>query len=175
MARKTLSAPVKIVGAASTSTILETATSGDSQTAGTVLWTADGDLQTENVGGIRQTLGPWCKTNITTSLTTATAQALAEVAGMTELAMTRPGSVVGVAACLSANITASTLRVCVSKNGTTFFSAVNAATGVRTITGTQNKGTDTFVAGDRIGIKLVTTATYAPTTLEGVFTVQIED
>lgn len=174
MARKTLSAPLKVVGTAATDAILEVATSGDSQTNGTTLIDAGGDLNPSSVGGMRVLLGPWVETNIATSITTATAQALAEVAGMTEICMPRAGSIIGISACLSANITAGTLRVCASKNGTTVFSAVNSATGVRVIYGTQAKDTDTFSAGDRIGVKLATSATLAPTTTEGVFVVEVE-
>lgn len=136
--------------------------------------TCDGDLITQNMGGFKVALGPWVETNIATSITTATAQLLSEVAGMAEISMPYAGSIVGISAAFSANITASTCRVCVSKNGTTVFSAINSATGVRVISGTQNKDVDTFVVGDRLGVKLVTTATFAPTTLEGVFTVWVE-
>ena len=172
MGRKTFSAPIKIVGAASTSTILETATSGDSQSAGTALVTADGDL-TPSVGGQLQYLGPFVETNIATNIA-AVAQTLGEVAGMTEICLGRAGSVIGATACLSANITAGTLTVRPTINGTTCFSAANSATSVRVVSGTQAKDTDTFVATDRIGLKLVTSANFAPTSLEGVFYVIVE-
>lgn len=176
MARKTLTAPLKVVGTAATDAILEVSSTegSDSQTNATTLIYAGGDLNPTSVGGMRVLLGSWCETNIATSLTTATAQTLGEVAGMTEICMPRAGSIIGISACLSANLTAGTLRVCASKNGTTVFSAVNSATGVRVIHGTQAKDTDTFAAGDRIGCKIVTTATFAPTTLEGVFAIEVE-
>jgi len=172
MARKTFSAPIKVVGSASTSTILETATSGDSQTAGTALLTADGDLTT-SVGGQLQYLGPFLETNIATSIA-AVAQTLGEVAGMTEICVGRAGSVIGATASLSANITAGTLTLQPTINGTTCFSAANATTTVRVVSGTQAKGTDTIAATDRIGLKLTTSANFAPTSLEGVFFVIVE-
>ena len=137
-----------------------------------VVLTADGDLGL-GVGGAKQIVGNFTTTNMTTSAS-AVAQKLGSVAGMTHVLMLYPGSVVGVAAKANANITAGTFRVAVSKNGSTVFSAVNSATTVSIVSGTQAKGVDTFVAGDVIGIKVTTSAAYAPTSLEWVMTPYVE-
>lgn len=142
------------------------------QSGRVVVITADGDLN-PSIGGMKQIVGTFTTTNQVTSAS-AVAMKLCSVAGMTQVLMAYPGSIIGIAAKANANITASTARFSVSKNGTTVFSAVNSATGVSEIYGTQAKGTDTFEAGDTIGVKVTTTATYAPTSLEWVVTPIIE-
>lgn len=183
--RTAIRGPILITRSASTSTVLEVGTrsgipetsdmdanpyttSGQTRTAlivGTDLTTA--------MGGQKVYLGPWVETNAATSIS-AVAQSLGEVAGMTNIAMPFAGSVIGVTAYANAALTAGTLRAAVTVNGATVFSAVNSATGITTIRATQAPNTDVFVAGDRIGLKLTTSANYAPTTLEWVFGAWVE-
>ena len=126
---------------------------------------AGADFVTQNLGGFKFALGPFCTANLGTSIA-APAIKFAAVAGMTQVCVPYAGSIIGVSITGNAAITAGTLRVAASVNGATVFSAVNAATGVITVSGTQNKDTDAFVAGDKIGLKVTTSATFAPTTTE---------
>lgn len=171
--RTAISGPLLITGSAATSTVLEFGvrsgipatgdmdanpytTSGQTRTAlivGTDMTTAMG------VGKIA--LPAWVQDNLTTSLS-ASAMRVAAVSGQTQITTPFAGSVIGVSGNLSALITAGTLRICVSVNGATVFSAVNSVTGVRTIYGTQAKDTDALARGDRIGVKLTTSADFAP-------------
>lgn len=142
------------------------------QSSRTVVVTANGDLN-PSIGGMKQIVGYFVTTNQTTSAS-AVAMKLGGVAGMTQVLMLYPGSVIGVGGKANANVTAGTIRFAVTKNGTTVFSAVNSATGVSIISGTQAKDTDTFAAGDTIGVKCTTSAAYAPTTLEWVVGAYLE-
>ena len=140
----------------------------------TVLIDGGNDLVSQNVGGMKLALGPWTRINIATSVPATTLISLCAIAGSTSIAMPYAGSIIGVSGVLNTHITAGTLRVCVAKNGSTVFSAVNAATTVVAVHGTQNKDVDTFAAGDRLGIRLITSADLAPTTAEGVFALFVE-
>lgn len=187
--RTAIRGPLLITVSATGSTILETGTrSGIPETSdmdanpyttsgqtrhAIMTRTATGIDMTTLMGGQKMFLGPWLETNAATSIA-AVAQTLGEVAGMTQLGMCYAGSIIGVAARANANITAGTLRAAVTVNGATRFSAVNSATGVAYVGATQAKDTDTFVVGDGIGLKLTTSADYAPTTLEWTFNVIVE-
>ena len=118
------------------------------------------DLTTA-VGGQMTAIGAWAQDNLTTSLS-ASAIRFAGISGQTQVVCPFAGSVVGVGANLSAAITAGTMRVAVSINGATVFSAINSATGVRTVYGTQAPDVDAIARGDRLGIKVTTSADFAP-------------
>lgn len=126
---------------------------------------AGADLVTDNLGGFKFALGPYCTSNLGTSIT-ATALEFAAVAGMSQVAVPAAGSIIGVSIRGNAAITAGTVRVAATVNGATVFSAVNSATGVRSIYGTQAMNTDAFVAGDAIGLKVTSSADLAPATVE---------
>ena len=126
---------------------------------------AGADLVTDNLGGFKFALGPFCTANLGTSIT-ATALEFAAVAGMSQVAMPSAGSIVGVSLRGNAALTAGTVRVDATVNGATVFSAINSATGVRSIYGTQAMNTDAFAAGDAIGLKVTSSAALAPTTVE---------
>ena len=177
MGRKTFSSPVFIVGTAGTDDVLEvSATSGDDSNIGTRTGViqASGDLKSQSVGGMKVGVGPFIKQNFTTNA----AETVMDIVGLAsvqdEVAMPYAGSILGITTSLDANITAGTLTVYATKNGTTVVVSSNAATTVRLISATQNKDVDTFVAGDRIGVKWKSTASLAPTTLDGTTTVWVE-
>jgi hypothetical protein len=135
-------------------------TSGQTRTA-IAKRTATGIDLTTVVGGQKVGLPAWVQDTLTTSMS-ASAMRVAAVSGQTQITTPFAGSVIGVSGNLSAAITAGTLRIAVSVNGATVFSAVNAATGVRTVYATQAPDTDALAAGDRIGVKLTTSADFAP-------------
>ena len=167
---------VYLVGTAATDVVLAVSPTNASdasiQTGRVAVLYADGDLN-PSIGGMKSIVGTFTTTNQTTSAS-AVAAKLCGVAGMTQVLMLYPGSVLGVGARANANVTAGTFRAAVTVNGATVFSAVNAATGVNEISGTQAARTDAFVAGDTIGVKITTSADYAPTTLEWVITPVVE-
>jgi hypothetical protein len=140
-------------------------TSGQTRTALAVRTAGGVTLQNvalnTSVTGQKTAWPAWVQDNLTTSLS-ASAMRVAGVSGQTQITCPFAGSVIGVAGNLSAAITAGTLRIAVSVNGATVFSAVNAVTGVRTVYGTQATGTDAVAVGDRIGVKLTTSADFAP-------------
>lgn len=75
------------------------------------------------------------------------------------------GSIVGVSLALSDAITAGNIDVKVTVGGTSVWTAISGHTGSGTAA-TQDAGTDTFAASDRIGVQLVTSAAFAPTTTD---------
>ena len=168
--------PLSVVGDAGTDVALRvspTPTDDENVNTGYVtVVTANGDLAV-GIGGHKVLVGPFIKTNLLTSAS-AVALAFAEVTGMTQMTSPYAGSVIGVSACGNANITASTARFAATVNGATVFSAVNAVTTVKIVYGTQAKDVDAVAAGDRIGLKVTTTATYAPETIEWVGYVILE-
>ena len=168
MARKTFSAPVKVVGASATATVFEVATSGDSQSAGTVVMTADGDLQSQNVGGMKVALGPWVATNLATAQTLLAVNA-AGVATSPEIGVPYAGSVLAIAVCFQTRMTAGAFDAWATKNGTTIATLKVSATtiaGALVFKTSQNKDVTTLAAGDRIGVKVTTSAAYAPNTAD---------
>lgn len=172
--RATINGPLCIAGEASTSTVLERVTrtgipqTGDHdsnpyRTSGGQTRTAliVGTDLTTATGGQKIGLPAWVQDNLTTSMS-ASAMRVAAVSGQTQITVPFTGSVIGISGNLSAAITAGTLRIDATVNGTSVFSAVNAATGVRVIYGTQAKDTDAIARGDRLGVKLTTSASFAP-------------
>lgn len=123
-----------------------------------------GSNLTTSMGGGKVALH-FAQANLTTSMS-AVAMQVAGVSGLTQIASAWAGSVIGVTGLLNAAITAGTYRAAVSVNGATVFSAINSATGTRTVIGTQAVGVDAIVRGDRIGIKITTSADLAPATPE---------
>lgn len=160
MARKTITAPLKIVATDASSNLIEFATSGDSSTAGTVVLYG---------GGAKMLVGPFVYKNIITSLAGGTgALNIANVTGLSSgPAMPKAGSVVGVSAVLNTGVSAGTLGVYVTVNESTVFGT--SITSGRPAYKVQNAGTDTFTAGQRVGIRITTTADFAPTTADGMF------
>ena len=169
MARKTFSAPLKIVGTAGTDAVLETATSGDSSSgAGTVVMEASGDLKSQNVGGMKVALGPWIATNLATAQTLLAVNA-GGVATSPEIGVPYAGSVLAIAVCFQTRMTAGAFDAWATKNGTTIATLKVSATtiaGALVFTTSQNKDVTTLAAGDRIGVKVTTSAAYAPNTAD---------
>lgn len=89
---------------------------------------------------------------------------------LTGAAALRAGSVVGIAVHSSAGRTAGTAQFWVTKNGTTLGSmtATLNATDATYVVATAAKDASglTFVAKDRIGVKVTTSTTWAPTTAD---------
>jgi hypothetical protein len=89
---------------------------------------------------------------------------------VTGIVMPYPGSIIGVTASLSGNVTAGVLTLDVTINGTaTGFQAL--IPGVYTLPekrgySLQEYGVKRFQAGDTIGVKITTDGSYAPTTLD---------
>lgn len=168
---------VMLIGTSSTDIVLKVSpTNADDASVNTGMVSvlqANGDLASASVGGMKQMIGTFTTTNLVTSAS-AVAMKLCGVAGMTQVLMPYAGSVLAITAKANAALTAGTARFAVTKNGSTVFSAVNSVTGVTVVSGTQAKDTDTFVAGDTIGVKVTTSATYAPTSLEWVVTPWVE-
>jgi hypothetical protein len=77
------------------------------------------------------------------------------------------GSIVSLVTQLSDVVTAGTLTVSVTKNGSAVFSGAHTS-GANSSGGvfTQDEAVDEFAAGDLIGIKITTTADYEPATLD---------
>jgi hypothetical protein len=91
--------------------------------------------------------------------------------------MDRPGSIVGISAALNAPRSAGTLTFRVFNTGIdTGFSVVIGAVNPQFNFATQAAGQDTFVAGDRLDIRVTTSGNLNPTSLDGeaVVTVQYD-
>jgi hypothetical protein len=122
--------------------------------------------------GQKVVLGPWAAVNLATSVS-ATALTLAGVSGGgTEVAPGFPGTIIGITYVVATVITAGTLSAWVTKNGSTVLALGGTTAKVRVTT--QEAGTDTFAATDRIGVKVTTSADYAPTSNDPIITVIAE-
>ncbi len=101
-----------------------------------------------------------------------------EIAGqpnLAEIVMPFAGSVVGISVISSEARTAGTLAVDATVNGTaTGLQATLDAGNPQSHSATQAKDTDAFNAGDRLGVKITTSADWAPTTADIVVTVIVE-
>jgi len=97
------------------------------------------------------------------------------LAGNTEYTVPLDGSVIGISIASNDARTGGTLTVDVTVNGTkTGLQAVLDGTNTQYHYATQTKDTDTVSAGDRIGVKITTDASWAPTTADIVVTVWVE-
>jgi hypothetical protein len=95
--------------------------------------------------------------------------------GNREYVLPYAGSIVGIGVASSEARTAGTLTVDATVNGTkSGLTAVLDGTNTQFHTATQAKDTDTFAAGNRLGVKFTTDGTWAPTTADIVVTVVIE-
>lgn len=112
----------------------------------------------------RTLLRGWFQDNVAAS---QTAVVLALPSTRTEVPMVTGGSVIGIVVYSNAARAAGTLTVDATINGTvTGLQAVLDGTNTQTDTGTQAVGTDTFTAGQRIGVKITTDGSWAPTTAD---------
>ncbi len=97
------------------------------------------------------------------------------LAGNAEIVMAKLGSAIGISIASNAARTAGTLTVDVTVNGTAIgLQAVLDGTNTQYHYATQAGGLDTFVAGDRLGVKITTDGTWAPTTADIVVMVLAE-
>ena len=107
-------------------------------------------------------VGPFINLNLTTSMS-GTVHDIAGITGAEDsVAALRAGCIVGISSALSTHITAGTVSVRATKNGTTVLTNVNVGTTVRTWQTMQDKDLDTYVAGDRLGAVIFTSANLAP-------------
>ncbi len=89
--------------------------------------------------------------------------------------MRQAGSITGISIASSEARSAGSLTVEVSKNGAGVgLTVVLNASNTTYHYGTQAKGTDTFVAGDRVGVLATTSADWAPTTADIDIAVEVE-
>lgn len=121
--------------------------------------------------GQKVVFGPWIATNLATSQS-ALAVPVAAAAGSTEIVPGFPGTILGFTCWANTLVTAGTLSAWVTKNGSTVLTLGGTTARVRTTT--QEAGTDTFLGTDRLGVKVTTSADYAPTTNDPVFTIIAE-
>lgn len=106
---------------------------------------------------------------------TAIAIDVCGLSGNTEYVMSYDGSVLGISIASNDARTAGTLIVDVTVNGTaTGLQAQVDGTNTQYHSATQAKDTDSFSAGDRIGVKITTDGTWAPVTADIVVTVIVE-
>lgn len=93
---------------------------------------------------------------------------------VTEYAMPCQFDIVGISVRSSAARTAGTLTVDATVNGTaTGLQAVLNATNTQTAYSTQRRESDTGSAGDRVGVKITTDASWAPTTADIIVVVWV--
>ena len=97
------------------------------------------------------------------------------LAGNTEITLPKGGSIVGISIASNDARTAGTLTVDATINGTaTGLQAVLDATNTQYHHANQVKDTDTFSAGDRVGVKITTDAGWLPVTADIVVLVLCE-
>jgi hypothetical protein len=127
-------------------------------------------------GGYRQTLGLFSQADVTASQSAVALAIHAGDAALTEIPVPRAGSVTGISARTEGARTGGTCTVDVTKNGTaTGLQAVIDATNTQQHQATQAKDTDTFAAGDRIGVDITTDASWAAgSTPSIIVTVEVE-
>ena len=97
------------------------------------------------------------------------------LAGNTEYTMPYPGSVVAVSIASNAARTGGTATVDVTVNGTvTGLQAALDGTNTQYHYASQGADADRFSAGDRLGVKITTDGSWAPTTADVVVVVVVE-
>jgi hypothetical protein len=178
MGRKTFSAPVHLSGSSATATVLEVSSAGLDSNSATfkAVLDASGDLISQSVGGQKVALGPWIDDNLVTNQTVLKLS-VSQVATVPDISVPYAGSVIGLTLNLQTHMTAGTLKAWATKNGVTVATVVvNATTAVGALafTTTQAKDVTTLAAGDRVGVAVSTSTTYAPTSNDPVLTVWVE-
>ena len=125
-------------------------------------------------GGFVHHLGIWGQDNVAASQTNAYL-IYNMTTGRATIPMVRAGSIIGLAIIFNSDCTAGSLTAEVTKNGVGTGLTVVLDTSVTKATQTtQAKDTDTFVAGDLIGINITTTADWAPTNRSITLTILVE-
>lgn len=134
---------------------------------------SDGDINSLNAGGHKQSFG-FMQQNVSASQS-AVAMDVLGLEGNTEVVMPFAGSVLGIGVASNAARTSGTLTVDVTVNGVAMgLEAQLDASNTQYHSATQAKDTDDFNAGDRLGVKITTSADWAPTTADIVVTVIVE-
>jgi len=128
----------------------------------TTLINTTGGLASQDVDG-QKIFIPFGQLNITTNLAATVIPPLGGNTTLTEVLMDRAGSLLGVSARLNAAITAGSISIFPTINGTTKLTATLNTTSQATAV-TQDRDTDTFAATGRIGIKLTSSADLSPVT-----------
>ena len=106
---------------------------------------------------------------------TAVAIDVLGLVGNTEYVMDGPGSIIGISVASNDARTAGTLTVDATINGTvTGLQAVLDGTNTQYHYATQLVDADTFVAGNRVGVKITTDAAWLPTTADIVVVITVE-
>lgn len=175
--RTAMPGPLLLNTSSTSSTILETSVRADATDSDANPYSSAGyatrydllkasaigaDLTTSKVGGMLVALGPFVNLNLTTNMA-GTVHDLAAISGAEDtFTVPRTGSIIGVSCSVSTHITAGTVSVRVTVNGTTKFTSVNAATSVLQWSTTQAKDTDLLAAGDRVGCLITTSASLTP-------------
>jgi hypothetical protein len=123
--------------------------------------------------GTAMELTYWYQDNVAASQT----DAVLNMDGNTsrpEVPTIRSGSVIGIALYTNEARSAGTLTADVTVDGTKTGLTAVLDDATQTKTATQAKDTDTFTAGQRIGVKLTTDGTWAPITADITVTVLVE-
>lgn len=121
------------------------------------------------VTNARQLVGPWCQTNIAASQASVQIGLGADGASQVDMPMLRDGFLTGIAATFTVAPAGSTLTVKVFKNGslidaTGVLSVTTGSSLVRRVTFTAGTAALGFVAGDKIGVAILTDGSWTATT-----------
>lgn len=106
----------------------------------------------------------WGQENVAASQTNVPLSAMVSM-NFDTIKMTRAGSIVGISSRLTEAITAGTMTIKVTKNGTPGTLTLIHTTGTGS-TSVQASGIDTYVAGDLIGVQISTDVGFLPTTTD---------
>lgn len=130
------------------------------------------DLKPDTYGGFRHAVGNWEQQNVPVSQASVALKLNADNA---EIVLPYAGSIMAISVAATEARSAGTLTVKPTINGTEkAISAVLNATNTQFKHTTQAKDTETFVAGDRLGVKITTDSTWAPTTSDIIVTIWLE-
>ena len=137
-------------------------------------WTMLSDI--DATGGYRQTIDGWYQENAAASQTAVTLARLATTTNNPNAWIApRSGSITAIAVLSNAARTAGTLTVEAYINGVaTGLTAVLDGTNTTFKASTQAKGTDAFVAGDKLDIRITTTGAWLPTTADVRASLEVE-
>jgi flagellar hook protein FlgE len=106
----------------------------------------------------------WGQENVAASQTDVALSAMVSM-NFDTIKMTRSGSIVGISSRLTEDITAGTITIKITKNGTPLTLQLVHTSGTGS-TAVQAAGIDTYTAGDLIGIQITTDGSFAPTTTD---------
>ena len=133
--------------------------------------TVIGDISA--AGGFKQPFG-FSRQNVAASLS-AVALNIQGSSDNTEYVMPYAGSIIGISIAANAARSAGTLTVDATIDGSvTGLQAILNASNTQYHYGTQAKDSDAFTAGQRVGVKITTDASWAPTTADIVVTIFVE-